>query len=100
MMKKTTLLALLFTLSLIPFYAQDSTSTLLNDVIIKENRLQLPISDVSRSIEIITQNQIKNAPARNIPELLSYVSGVDIRQRGVGGAQADINLRGGTFDKL
>ena len=99
MMKKINLLALLFTLSLIPSYAQDSTSTLLNDVIIKENRLQLPISDVSRSIEIITQNQIKNAPARNIPELLSYVSGVDIRQRGVGGAQADINLRGGTFDQ-
>ena len=99
MMKKITLLALLFTLFSIQSNAQDSTSTLLNDVVIKENRLQLPISDVSRSIEIITQNQIKNAPARNIPELLSYVSGVDIRQRGVGGAQADINLRGGTFDQ-
>jgi vitamin B12 transporter len=61
--------------------------------------LQTPFSDVSRSIEVITRKQIENAPARNIPELLSYVSGIDIRQRGIGGVQADINIRGGTFDQ-
>ena len=82
-----------------PTFSQDTTSTLLDKVIITENRLQIPFSDVSRSIEVITRKQIENAPARNLPELLSYVSGIDIRQRGIGGAQADINIRGGTFDQ-
>jgi vitamin B12 transporter len=82
-----------------PAFSQDTTFTLLDKIIITENRLQTPFSEVSRSIEVITRKQIENAPARNIPELLSYVSGIDIRQRGVGGAQADINVRGGTFDQ-
>jgi vitamin B12 transporter len=79
--------------------AQNLDSVLLKDIIIKENRLQVPFSEVSRNIEIITRKQIEGLPARNIAELLSYCSGVDIRQRGVGGVQADANIRGGTFDQ-
>jgi vitamin B12 transporter len=98
-MRKFLLLVFISTLLGHPIFSQDTTSTLLDNVIITENRLQIPFSDVSRSIEVITRKQIENAPARNIPELLSYVSGIDIRQRGIGGVQADINIRGGTFDQ-
>jgi vitamin B12 transporter len=98
-MRKFILLVLVSTLLSHPAFSQDTTSTLLDNVIITENRLQIPFSDVSRSIEVITRKQIENAPARNLPELLSYVSGIDIRQRGIGGVQADINIRGGTFDQ-
>jgi vitamin B12 transporter len=98
-MRKILLFVLVSTILSHPIFSQDTTSTLLDKVIITENRLQTPFSDVSRSIEVITKRQIENAPARNIPELLSYVSGIDIRQRGVGGVQADINIRGGTFDQ-
>jgi vitamin B12 transporter len=98
-MRKFLLLVLVSTIFYHPTFSQDTTSTLLDNVIITENRLQIPFSDVSRSIEVITRKQIENAPARNLPELLSYVSGIDIRQRGIGGVQADINIRGGTFDQ-
>lgn len=79
--------------------AQTPDSITLNDIVIKENRIQVPFSEVSRNIEIITRQQINNAPARSLADLLGYVSGVDVRQRGVGNVQADINIRGGTFDQ-
>ncbi|TKC59098.1 TonB-dependent receptor [Pedobacter hiemivivus] len=71
----------------------------LNEVVVKENRLQLPFSKQNRNIWIIDQEEIKTLPARSISELLSYVSGVDVRQRGPGGLQADISIDGGTFDQ-
>ena len=37
---------------------------------------------------------------QNINELLDYLPGVDIRTRGSNGAQADISMRGGTFDQV
>lgn len=87
--------------------AQDTTITplnndavnRLNEVLIKENRIQLPFSQQNRNIWIIDQEKIKSLPARSVSELLSYVSGVDVRQRGPGGAQADISMDGGTFDQ-
>lgn len=71
----------------------------LNEVVVKENRLQLPFSTQNRNIWIIDGEKIKTLPARSVAELLSYVSGVDVRQRGPGGLQADISIDGGTFDQ-
>ncbi len=93
---------LLFCLILSPLLSiaqTPDTAKLLDNIIISQNRLQIPFADISRSVDVITRKEIDNAPARSLPELLSYVSGVDIRQRGIGGAQADINIRGGTFDQ-
>lgn len=71
----------------------------LAEVMVQENRIQLPFSQQNRNIWIIDAEKIKNLPVRSVSELLSYVSGVDIRQRGPGGIQADISLDGGTFDQ-
>ncbi|WP_159451703.1 TonB-dependent receptor plug domain-containing protein [Pedobacter africanus] len=80
-------------------YAQQDTIRKLNEIVIKENRIQLPFSKQNRNIWIIDAEKIKNLPARSVGELLSYVSGLDIRQRGPGGLQADISIDGGTFDQ-
>lgn len=71
----------------------------LNEVVVKENRIQLPFSKQNRNIWIIDSEKIKALPVRSISELLSYVSGIDIRQRGPAGLQADISIDGGTFDQ-
>lgn len=73
--------------------------TNLPDVLIKENRMELPFSDHSRSLQVITSSQIQSMPVQSVPELLNYVAGVDVRQRGAHGVQADIGIRGGTFDQ-
>lgn len=80
-------------------YVKSDTTRQLGEVIVKENRIRLPFSKQNRNIWIIDQDQIKNLPTRSISELLSYVSGVDVRQRGPGGSQADISIDGGTFDQ-
>jgi vitamin B12 transporter len=77
---------------------QDST-TRLNEVLIKENRIKLPFSQQNRNMTIIDRAKIKSLPVRSVSELLSFVSGVDVRQRGPAGAQADISMDGGTFDE-
>ena len=79
--------------------AQNDTTKNLNEVMVRENRLKLPFSKQNRNIWIIDNQQIKNLPSRSISELLSYVTGVDVRQRGPGGVQADISIDGGTFDQ-
>ena len=71
----------------------------LPDVVLTENRIDLPFSESSRSIEVISQAQIRQAPVQSVAELLHYATGVDVRQRGVNGVQAAVSIRGGTFDQ-
>jgi len=98
-MKRLFYLPLLLLFLIQDLVAQDSTSIDLVGVIITENRLELPFSDVSRTINIIDKKQIETAPVQSLPELLNYVAGIDIRQRGVHGVQADVGIRGGSFDQ-
>lgn len=78
-------------------YQRDTTS--IDEVMIQENRLQIPFSKQSRNIQIIDKAEIKQLPVRSINEVLSYISGVDVRQRGPFGTQADISIDGGLFDQ-
>lgn len=87
-----------FSQEALPEIKRDS-STQLNEVMVKENRMQLPFAKQNRNLWIISRDKIKSLPVRSISELLSYVAGVDVRQRGPGGHQADISIDGGTFDQ-
>lgn len=79
--------------------SSDTLSIDIQEVTIAENRLSIPFNDVSRNIEIITKQQIQELNAFSINEVLQLVGGVDIRQRGVHGVQADLSIRGGTFEQ-
>jgi iron complex outermembrane receptor protein len=82
-------------------FAQDThnDSLSINEVVIQENRLQIPYKDQNRNISIIDQKTIRSLPVKSVNELLSYVSGVDMRQRGPWGSQADVGIDGGSFDQ-
>ncbi|MDG1277121.1 MAG: TonB-dependent receptor [Algoriphagus sp.] len=77
----------------------DTTSTKLDEIIIQENRIQIPFSKQSRNITIVDKFQLETTPARSLQEVLVFVPGVDVRQRGVTGVQADIGIRGGSFEQ-
>ncbi|RXJ51491.1 TonB-dependent receptor plug domain-containing protein [Gelidibacter gilvus] len=74
-------------------------SSELEEIIIQGNRLQTPFSKATRDIQVITQKQIQALPAKSLNEVLSYISGVDIRQRGPFGTQTDISIDGGTSEQ-
>lgn len=77
----------------------DSMTVELPEIIISENRLQLPYAEQTRSIVIQSAEDIKMAPVISVSEALHYVAGVDVRSRGANGVQSDIGIRGGTFDQ-
>jgi len=71
----------------------------LDEIEVSAQRSPAVYSQVARIISVIERQEIEAAPARSIQELLEYVAGVDIRQRGAEGIQADVSIRGGTFDQ-
>ncbi len=58
---------------------------------IQEKRLN---GNFGRDVQVITKKDIQSLPVRSVNELLSYVSGLDIRERGPFGAQADLSMLG------
>ncbi|WP_375584021.1 TonB-dependent receptor plug domain-containing protein [Cyclobacterium xiamenense] len=78
---------------------EDSLSFTLDEVTIKENRMEIPFSKSSRNIQVIHRKALETSPARSLQEILSFTPGVDVRQRGVAGVQADIGIRGGSFEQ-
>src|SRR5699024_10290040 len=71
----------------------------LDEVIIHGNRIEIPFVESARDIQIISQEQIAKMPVRSVNELLTYVGGLDVRQRGPFGGQADVSIDGGTFEQ-
>jgi vitamin B12 transporter len=71
----------------------------LDSVMITSSRIDLPFKENSRTITIITSEIISQSPATNVADLLQQVAGIDIRRRGVNGMQADLYIRGGSFDQ-
>lgn len=71
----------------------------LDEVVVTASKAQLPLSMAAKLVTVITSKEIERAPVRSVEDLLNYVAGVDILQRGPHGTQADISLRGGSFDQ-
>ncbi|MEI2272696.1 TonB-dependent receptor [Sphingobacterium sp. ML3W] len=97
--KKIALTKLAIVLTVGATYAQMRDTTALNEVIINQNRLQIPFSKQSKNIQILTQEDIQRLPNRSINELLTNIPGVDVRQRGPFGSQADVSIDGGSFEQ-
>ena len=71
----------------------------LDEVIVSAQRIEIPFSKDSRSIIVITAEDIKLSSVTSLVELLQSLAGLDIRQRGTKGMQADLYIRGGGFDQ-
>src|SRR6056300_296258 len=81
-------------------FSQDTIATQnLKEVVVSSGRIDVPLSENSRALVIIGKAEIKNAAATNLADLLQTVAGVDIRRRGAQGMQADLYIRGGSFDQ-
>lgn len=71
----------------------------LDSITIESARIDLPFKVNSRTITVITAEVIEQSPANNLVELLQQEAGIDIRRQGVNGMQADLYIRGGSFDQ-
>lgn len=96
-MKRTYLFVFSFLIS-IPILSQTDTLSL-NEAFIQNKRISSELNKLDQNIVIITRQEIEKSPSTSIEQLLSQQLGLDIRQRGINGMQADLGIRGGSFEQ-
>lgn len=69
-------------------------------VALQSSRLKYNTDNSGQNLTIISSEEIKKMPVQTLAEVLTYVLGVDLRQRGVSGVQTDIQIQGSTFDQV
>ncbi|HRZ98854.1 MAG TPA: TonB-dependent receptor plug domain-containing protein, partial [Paludibacter sp.] len=67
------------------------------DVVAERNKI---FSDMGRIVTVLSKKDIQKLSVNSIDELLESIPGIDIRNRGINGTQADISMRGGSFDQV
>ena len=73
--------------------------TLLNEVEVSTSVAGDTYAQAARTVTVITAKEIQELPVNTINELLEFVAGIDVRQRGPLDVQSDLGIRGGTFDQ-
>ena len=75
----------------------EKTMTLNESLIVGRRADALP--SMVRVVSSLSNGEIALAPAQSLNDLLRYLQSVDIRQRGPVGVQADVSIRGGSFEQ-
>jgi len=76
------------------------TIAFLPETTIQANRIQEQVLQSAKSILILDRADLEALPAQTIQEALQYINGVHISSRSFAHVQADISIRGGTFDQV
>ena len=71
----------------------------LGEITVTSQRLSFQLKESSQTVQLIPRSVIEQSGAFLATDLLQQVPGLDIQRRGVGYTQADLNIRGGTFDQ-
>ncbi len=71
----------------------------LEEVMVKSSRIDLPFSKNSKTIHVISNEDIQKSTALNVADLLQEIAGIDVRRRGIDGMQSDLYIRGGSFEQ-
>lgn len=72
----------------------------MEEVVVSAQRAPVAFSQTARIIQVIRKEELSKSPVHDIQDLLKFASNVDIRQRGNNGVQADISIRGSSFDQV
>jgi len=92
---------ILFLIVLNAFFlkAEVIKETKTNPVVVTASSEPVLYSETARIVTVIDLEQIQSSNAKNIEDLLKYISNVDVRRRGGPQAQADFSVRGGSFEQ-
>ncbi len=91
---------LLIVFILFPSRGNETDTLKIKEVVVSAKHSPAVYSRLSRIVNVIGPEEIRRIPGGNIQGILEYVTTVDIRQRGSHGVQADISLRGGSFEQV
>ena len=71
----------------------------LGKIVVTPSRLSPDLTEVSRSVEVLDADALDYSTYSAIPDAIGNVSNIDIRRRGPSGVQADVSIRGTTFEQ-
>lgn len=96
-MRKIFLFIFFLTVFAMPAFADEPHK--LEKIVVTPSRLYTSLEENSRSITILDKDALAYSSYDAIPDAIGSVGGVDIRRRGPEGVQADVNIRGTTFEQ-
>lgn len=79
-------------------FAQTKTYNF-DEIIISGGRRPFQFGELARTVSVLSAAEISKLPVNNFQDLLKFVNGLDLRSRGTEGVQADISIRGGSFEQ-
>ncbi len=71
----------------------------LETLIVTASPIARPLAELDQSVTLLTRDDILAAPVADLASLLQLAGGVDVRQRGGPGVQADVGVRGTAFEQ-
>src|SRR6187549_2255962 len=80
-----------------PAAAQD---TYRQTVVVTAAAAPVELGSITRTMTIITREQMDALPAHTVADVLRLASSVDVRARGVMGVQTDFAIRGANFGQM
>lgn len=81
-------------------HTQRSEGYDLKEIVVTASRVPLQLREATRPVTVVDSATISSLPVNTVNDLLKYVAGIDLRQRGAYGMQNDMSIRGGTFDQI
>lgn len=58
-----------------------------------------PVAAAAFNVTVVEQADLQLLPVNNVIEALEYVAGIDVRKRGISGIQADVGIRGSSYEQ-
>ena len=80
-------------------FAQEEKTIDLSELEVNATSAKL-YSELGRIVTVVDKSEINSLPIQSIDQLLDHIAGLDIRQRGTGGVQSDVSIRGGSLDQV
>lgn len=96
-MQTRVLFLVLVNLLVIPSFAQETS---LDPVVVSASLQAQKEKETGRNIISIKGSDFNRFPVNTLDDLLKYLPGIEVQQRGPQGSQADIIIRGGTFQQV
>jgi vitamin B12 transporter len=82
-----------------PFDFPDWGDSRLEPMTVISSRIPGRHSEPGRSVSVLEETEFRISPVRSAIEMLGYADGVDLQARGTRGIQADLSIRGSTFEQ-
>ena len=58
-----------------------------------------PVAEQAFAVDVLERSDIELLPVSSVADALEWVSGLDVRQRGSGGTQVDLSIRGAGYEQ-